>query len=619
MTDSLASLTENSLRGQIAAQCRRNADAIALLAPGRRALNYGQLAAQIDYVGGTIRTLGIQRSGRVAVVLPNGPDMAAAFLGIAAFATCAPLNPRLGQAEFEFYLKDLQAQAVIVPAGIESPARDVAQRLNLAVMELTSSPGLEAGHFRFETSLVERAEASDRAQPTDVALMLHTSGTTSRPKLVPLSHRNLCASAHNVRSVLELTSRDRCLNVMPLFHIHGLVGALLSSIAGGAAVVCCPGYEETAFTDWMSEFEPTWYTAVPTIHQSILTLVRPQGGMAGSHCLRFIRSSSASLPPSVSDALERAFRVPVIETYGMTEAAHQMASNQLPPALRRRGSVGLPAGPEMAILDDNGRLLGPGEKGEIAIRGLSVMDGYENNPEANASGFVNGWFRTGDLGRTDADGYFYIIGRTKEMINRGGENISPQEIDDVLVEHEAVVEAVTFSVPHDRLGEDVAAAAVLRDDTTLSENELRAFALSRLAEFKIPSQIVFLSEIPKGPTGKPQRIGLHEKLSALLRPAFVAPRSTTEQALTGIWQEVLAEDRIGVNDNFFRLGGDSLLATRVISRARQALTVEIPLRALFEAPTIEGLAKFVDTMQRAATPVEGRPLSSTDDIEEATF
>jgi acyl-CoA synthetase (AMP-forming)/AMP-acid ligase II len=350
------------------------------------------------------------------------------------------------------------------------------------------------------------------AQPDDVALVLHTSGTTSRPKIVPLSQTNVCATAAHIRETLALTPADRCLNVMPLFHIHGLMAAVLSSLGAGASVFCTPGFNALRFFSWVQEANPTWYTAVPTMHQAILARADRNREIIESASLRLVRSSSASLPPQVMQELEQTFRAPVIESYGMTEAAHQMASNPLPPRARKPGTVGVAAGPEIAIMDDAGSLLAPGETGEVVIRGPNVTRGYQNNPQANAAAFTHGWLRTGDQGVMDVEGYLTITGRLKEIINRGGEKISPREVDEVLLDHPAVVQAVTFAMPHDKLGEEVAAALVLNAGAAVTENEIREFARSRLADFKVPRRIVILDEIPKGPTGKLQRIGLAKQL-----------------------------------------------------------------------------------------------------------
>jgi len=331
--------------------------------------------------------------------------------------------------------------------------------------------------------------------------------------MVPLSQGNVCASARHIGASLALSADDRCLNIMPLFHIHGLIAAVLSSLAAGAGVYCSPGFNALRFFQWMDEVEPTWYTAVPTMHQAILSRAPRNADSLARSQLRLIRSSSSSLPPQVMSALEETFACPVIEAYGMTEAAHQMASNPLPPAERRPGCVGLAAGPEVGIMaEDGSELLPTGAIGEIVIRGPNVTDGYIENPTANATAFTDGWFRTGDQGTLDDKGYLTLTGRLKEIINRGGEKISPREVDEVLLDHPAVGQVVTFAVPHDRLGEDVGAAVVLTEGETVSEAELRAFVAQRLADFKVPRKLLFLDEIPKGATGKLQRIGLAEKL-----------------------------------------------------------------------------------------------------------
>jgi acyl-CoA synthetase (AMP-forming)/AMP-acid ligase II len=583
-----------SVRDLIRANLLQNRNTDALLASECGSFTYGQLSDQVEYVGKTLATLGIQRSDRVAVVLPNGPEMAVAFLGIAAFATCAPLNPSYRHDEFEFYLTDLGARAIVVPADTELAVRDVAMQRGLTVIDLEPSTPPLAGGFNLRGAAVDLEASPQWGSNEDVALVLHTSGTTSRPKLVPLSHRNLCSSARNIVQVLELSPDDRCLNVMPLFHIHGLVGVLLSSILAGASVVCCRNFDSRSFADLMGNFEPTWYSAVPTIHQAVLELAKANPAVASGGHLRLIRSSSSALPPRVMAELEQTFRVPVIESYGMTEAAHQMASNPLPPLERKPGSVGLPAGPEMAIMDDEGHLLPAGKTGEIVIRGTNVTAGYVDNPPASEAAFTDGWFRTGDRGRMDDQGYFYISGRTKEIINRGGENISPREIDEALLEHPAVAQVVAFAVPHPSLGEDVAAAVVLREGADVGEQDLREFGFARLADFKVPSQIVFVDAIPKGPTGKLQRIGLHEKLSLQLGREYVAPRTELEETLLELWREVLPVDQNGVHDNFFASGGDSLAAGRLVARINSQFELNLAVTTVFRAPSIADQAVLVE-------------------------
>ncbi len=485
----------------------------ALGAPEAKALTHAGLRALATKTVSDLNAMGIGRNDRVAIVLPNGPEMAASFLCIAAGATTAPLNPAYRAEEFEFYLTDLKAKALVVQEGDPSPARAVAAKLGVPIVELVPTRAERAGSYSLKAGgLSGKPAQGGFASADDVALVLHTSGTTSRPKIVPLAQANVCASARHIGATLELKAHDRCLNIMPLFHIHGLIAAVTSSIGAGGSTVCTPGFNALKFFAWLDEAKPSWYTAVPTMHQAILTRAERNKESIANAKLRFIRSSSASLPPQVMQELETVFGAPVIESYGMTEAAHQMASNPLPPRARKPGSVGIAAGPEVRIMDEEGNLLPNGALGEIVIRGPNVTKGYEANPDANLKGFGNGWFRTGDQGTLDAEGYLRITGRLKELINRGGEKVSPLEVDEIIMDHPAVAQIVTFAMPHDKLGEEVAAAVVLREGQTATERELRDFAAKRLADFKVPRKIVFLPEIPKGATGKLQRIGLADKL-----------------------------------------------------------------------------------------------------------
>lgn len=486
-------------------------DAVAIAAPDRASLTYGGLRAHLDEVRTALNGMGLGRNDRVAIVLDNGPEMASAFVAVGAAATTAPLNPAYREDEFRFYLSDLGAKALIAAAGSASPAVAVAESLGMTVIRLVVDEGMEAGRFRLEGP-ASAATETGAAGPDDIALILHTSGTTSRPKIVPLSQRNVCRSAANIARSLALTADDRCLNVMPLFHIHGLIAATLASLSAGAALICTPGFNALRFFAWMETCRPTWYTAVPTMHHAILSRAERNKAIIESNPLRFIRSSSASLPPSVMAELEATFGCPVVEAYGMTEAAHQMASNPLPPRTRKPGTVGIAAGPEVGVMDEAGNLLKATAAGEVVIRGPNVTAGYENNPEANASAFVGGWFRTGDQGVMDEEGYLTITGRLKEIINRGGEKVSPREVDEAMLEHPAVAQAVAFAIPHQKLGEEVGAVVVLREGAEATEREIRDFVARKLADFKVPRRVMFVDEIPKGATGKLQRIGLAEKL-----------------------------------------------------------------------------------------------------------
>ncbi len=477
-------------------------------------LRYQDLVELVCRTVERLNDLGIGRGDRVASVITGGPEAAAAFVCIAAGATAAPLNPAYRHDEYQFYLIDLRAKALVVEAGVDSLARVAARELSIPIIELHPHRERGAGAFTLEPleTTAGRAARGGFGDGGDTALVLHTSGTTARPKIVPLLQRNVLASARHIAATLALAPDDVCLNVMPLFHIHGLMAGALASFAAGAQVACTPHFNALRLFAWLDEVKPTWYTAVPTMHQAALARADRHRDVCERARIRLVRSSSARLPVRVMKDLEAAFDAPVIESYGMTETAHQITSNPLPPGRREPGSVGAAAGPEVAIMGADGDLLPAGENGEVVVRGPNVMEGYEGNPEANAQSFRHGWFRTGDQGCLDGEGRLRITGRLKELINRGGEKISPSEVDDVLLHHPAVQQCVTFAIPHDKLGEEVAAAVVLREGTAATDHDLKEYAALHVAHFKVPRKIVFVREIPRGATGKLQRIGLAAKL-----------------------------------------------------------------------------------------------------------
>jgi acyl-CoA synthetase (AMP-forming)/AMP-acid ligase II len=526
--------------------------------------------------------------------------MAVAFLAVTAWAVCVPINPAYGAEELDRYFADLRPRALITQAGIDSPARRVALSRAVQIIELSTEPDAEAGIFTL-TGERKSARPHNTAEADDVASLLLTSGTTSRPKIVPLTHVNLCASAYGSIAALALRETDRCINVVPLFHGHGLHNVLLATVAAGASVVCTPGCDVEKFFDWLRDFRPTWYSAVPTMHQAILAQARHIGERPANIQLRLIRSSSAPLPPHVFAELEQRFEAPVIEFYGMTETASSpLACNPLPPRVRKPGSVGIPVDLDVAIMDERGTLLPGGQTGEIVVRGTAVMGGYDGDPAATKAAFTGDWFKTGDLGYFDADGYLFLTGRIREMINRGGEKVTPQEVEAVLLQHPAVADAVTFAVPHPTLGEDVASAIVLRPGAAATPNDIRQFAIGHIADFKVPRQVVIVREIPKGPTGKVQRIGLADKLGLASgtrpRQAFVAPRTPLERELAKRWAEILRVEQIGIHDDFFASGGDSLLASRVLSHVYDMTQIELEVSRFFEAPTVAEVAHHLERL-----------------------
>ena len=579
------------------AMCGGSSDAVLLAADGTR-IARGALGDRVRAVGSALRRAGVARGDAVALVTGGEAQGAIAFLGIASHAACAPLNPAYREAELEFFLRDLDARALVIDRDLRSPAAAVARASGIPVLEMHRTEGDEAGSFLLEG---EDGEPGDLAGAEDVALLLHTSGTTSRPKLVPLKQRNLLHSARNIAATLELSPSDRCLNPMPLFHIHGLVAGLLAPLVAGGSVACTQGVDPRSFLAWLEELEPTWYTAVPTMHHAILDcLARGETGRARAAGLRFARSSSSSLPPLLMKNLAEAFEAPVIEAYGMTEASHQITTNPLAPGAQKTGSVGVAGATQIAVVDACGRILPEGASGEVVIRGPAVTEGYRCPVEANAEAFLDGWFRTGDRGRIDEDGYLYLEGRIKELINRGGEKIAPREIDEALLDHPQVAQAVTFAIPHPTLGEDVAAAVVLQDGSDVTERELVRFLEPRLAPHKVPRRCVFVEAIPKGPTGKLKRIGLAETLgltgggrdgAAFRGPGTRGPETEMERAVAVVWCEVLKVADVGAEDDFFALGGDSIQAMTLLHRVAETWEREIPLEDFADGLTVARMAR----------------------------
>ena len=474
----------------------------AIRSPGGPAVTYESLRRQVRDLAGQLRGFGIERDDRVAIVLPNGLETILSFLAVSSVATAAPLNPAYKSDEFRFYMEDTNARALITLSQGSEEVRKSAPPGTLWISIDLDENGEARLSAAGESNGFHHYEAPE---PEDIALVLHTSGTTSRPKRVPLTHSNLAKSVRNVVDTYQLGPEDTSLCVMPLFHVHGLVASTLATLLSGGTIVVPPRFNALNFWRLVEQYGVTWFSAVPTIHQTLLSRAkRKDGGSAAHRQLRFIRSCSSALPASVMVEMENRFGVPVLEAYGMTEAAHQMASNPLPPGNRVPGSVGAGTGVSIAIMDDEGALRSAGETGEVVIKGTNVISGYEDNPEANADSFTNGWFRTGDDGVLDSDGYLKLVGRRKELINRGGEKVSPVEIDEVLLTHPSVAEVVAFGVPHATLGEEPSAAVVLSEPTT-TQSQLIAHCRSHLAQFKCPRRIHIVDSIPRTATGKVQR------------------------------------------------------------------------------------------------------------------
>lgn len=569
---------------------------IAIMAPGRKALDYQSLCAITDGLAQALARLGLHSGDAVALVMPDGPEFLISFLAVTKVAICAPLNPGFQMQEFEFYLSDLNARALIVLTGIDTPSVAVAQRMQIPIIDVQPSDLDPAHPLSFSVSSSGLDEHKPYYEP-DTALLLHTSATTGQPKLVPLKHGQLISMVEIMRESLPEADEGRVLMITPMFHLHCMLSILIQLFSGGAAI-CTPGFRPETFLDWMTEFRPTQYTANPTLHRAILSLCSRNGRHDSFRSLRFVSSAGAPLPDALYDEIERTMGVPVIEGYGLTEVGRVTLS----PFMNRRkaGSVGKCLGVDVAIMDEKGGLLPFGCAGEIVLRGPTVMTGYAHNPEANRQAFRDGWFRTGDLGYVDEEGFLFLTGRIKEMINRGAEKILPYEIEEVLAQHPAVQEAAVFGIPHSRLGEDVGAAVVVRPTATVTALELRRTVAERLAGFKVPRRIIFVTDIPKGRTGKYQRakladyLGFHDMIEGT---PYENPVGPLENKLAEIWGTLLSIEKIGRLDDFFNLGGDSLLGLAMLCVVEDECNCQLDPSVLAESTTLEKFAARVRDAQ----------------------
>ncbi|MFF2807048.1 AMP-binding protein [Streptomyces sp. NPDC058000] len=589
-------------------------DAPAILSPHQPTLTYRDLHRQADRTAQALAAAGIGRGDRVAVALPHGPQAATALVTVACTAVVAPLDPTGKAREFDTFFTDMDARAVIVDHGADTMAAAVARAQGRTLLHLVPTPHGAAGTFDLTPDPAPTAPGNDtRPHPhhgpdpaADTAFLMHTSGTTGRPKLVPQTHTIVCTSARNIATSLRLEDTDRCLNVLPLFHGHGLMSPLMATLWAGASVVCPQGFDATAFPDWLTSFTPTWYTAVPAIHQAIVGALTAHPD-ALQRPLRFVRSASAPLPPALRQALERAVQAPVIDSYGMTEACSIVTSNPLPPAARKPGSVGVSIGNDIAVRGENGDLLPPGENGEIMLRGATVIGGYDHNPTADAAAFTDGWLRTGDRGHLDEDGFLFLTGRIKEIINRGGTKISPIEVEEALLAHPAIAEAAAFPLPHATLGEEVAAAIVLTTPTP--DDALKEFLTTRLAETKIPRRLIRLPALPRTTTGKIQRAELATHLAPPPKTRPSAPTTTLQTRIAAIWCELLGLEQVGIHEHFFDLGGNSLLIRQVQVRLHDTLGTDVPVVELFAHPTVDALSHHLTHTHDRTEPDQARNLA----------
>ena len=564
---------------------RESPQTVALEAPGREPVTYGELYAHVQTTRSALRDAGVQPGEAVAVALPNGPELIRVLLAIGGLGACAPLDPALTETEYQYYLARLGARTLVIAGDAGSPASLAAQTRGMQVLQMSA-----AGEF----GAIAGAAPELKRRRTDAAVLLFTSSTTGAPKLVPRTWANWYAIARNDERALELTAQDRYLGLMPLFHATGL-GAVLTQLWCGGAVISLPGVDVGSILRWVEDFRPTWFNSNVPLNRVILTLAREHGEVFRRAGLRLIRPTGATPDPQLLEGLEEATGALVLDGYGLTETGGVTRNTRL---ARRRGSAGRSSGLELAIVDARGNAMPAGECGEISMRGPTIASEYLDDPEANRKTFQDGWFRSGDTGYLDHDGFLFITGRLKETIDRGGEKILPQEVDAVLAEHPSVEDAVAFAIPHPTLGQEVAAAVVLREGATATVLELRRFVATRLAAFKVPRRIEFVDCIPRTMMGKPRRGVLSEMFGQ--RKATVGaqewPTGSIEGQLIEIWRRILKTQHIGAEDDFFELGGDSMSAAMMLLEVQRTLQAGEELferTDFFDVPTVATLAGIV--------------------------
>ena len=573
-------------------------DRNAIIAPGRPPLRFADLPRRLESIRRALHHSGVGRGDRVVVTLPQGADMAVCYLGVAACATCVPLNPAYTEAELARILERIAPAAVVVPVGEGGVIRAVAATRGLPVIDLITGENAPAGTFVLQGPARPLASPAAWATAEDIALIVLTSASTEREKLVPLKHRQLLANARATVAHFALGPADRSLQVAPMFHAHALTGPLLGPLMAGGSMIVPPTIDVASVFAHLKAFRPTWMSPGYTLCQALFDAIDAYRDIARAAGLRFIATGGGVIEQRIVQGIEEAFGTPVVVRYAMSEAGN-VTGNPLPPARRKPGTVGIAMGNEVRIIDESGARLGPNEPGEIVIRGPTVFEGYLDDPDG-ATVFVDGWFRTGDLGYLDDDGYLTLTGRVKQMINRGGEKVSPLEVEEVLSAHPAVHHVCVFGIEHPTLGEEVVAAVVPAPNALASEDVILGFARGRLVPFKVPRRIFFTSALPLGGAGKIDRRALARIYAAASPPprddtVVRSAPSALEVELAELWRAVLGVAVIGVGEDFFLAGGDSLKAARLFGRIGERFGVDLALRCIFEeGATVAGMARLIE-------------------------
>jgi len=556
--------------------------------------SYSQMNENATVISQALKSASGASSPRVCFPMPRGSSALYGFLGAIECGTCCPLDGKLRQNEFD------EAYSVLLPDVVlssepQSIGVKVAAAAGIAIVIYEVSS--DHGNCRIiDVKPAKNVRRADRLMTLTSgeapAVLMRTSGTTAQPKLVGLTHANVLAATDTMRVAFELTESDVCITPMPLHHVHGLIAAALSALSAGSSIHCCETFSPRSFDQALRDYAPTWLTAAPALHIAMNDYYAGQNSTPSIRTLRCFRSSSAPLPPASIARLEGLYAAPLLETYGLTETASTLCSNRLPPGKRKPGSVGQAISADLKIVDPEGRELPAGQDGEVILKGPGVISEYVGTQPADA--FIDGYLRTGDIGRVDGDGYLYIVGRLKEVIKRGGHSVFPLEIDNALLDHPAVAEAVTFSIPHPTLGEDVLAAIVRKAGSVVLPSSIRESAAEVLSGYKVPTRILVVEAIPRNAIGKVMRRDVPSLLAKQLAPARIAATQPTEQILLAIWLEIIQRDDIGITDNVFEFGADPLRAEMAAAKIDQRFGVRFSLKQIFAQPTVKEQAVLLD-------------------------
>jgi len=557
----------------------------AILSAGGDIVNFNELKKNIERISEKLQKAGAKKGDKIAILCHGGDKTFQIILALAANFICVPINAALKNSEIEKIITDLKIQTLVLPPETNKALKF--KNTSCSILKFfIAEDKKELQTKTLSAKKMHQKERSDR----ELAFIIVTSGTTAKPKYVGLSHQNIMANAVNMKNSLRMGSADRCLDVMPFFHVHGLMAAL-SALANGGSVICPPKFSQEDFFKWWANSQPTWYTASPTIHQSVLRVANNHKKTIIRNPIRLIRSSSASLAPQILKSLEKTFNAPVLESYGMTEATLQITSNLLPPRQRKAGSAGKPIGLNMMIIGKDGRALKKNQIGEVIIRGKNIIKKYLGKNKDDKTSFYGGWLKTGDLGYLDNDGYLFIVGRIKEMINKGGENISPREIDEIFLSHSSVAQTAAFGYPHKTLGEDIALAVVLKKGRKTTERDLKKYGLKKLSQFKTPTRIIITDNLPRTQTGKIQRVKLYSFFHKKFHQQKPKPRKDIgekEKKAIKIWREVLKLKEALPEDNFFEAGGDSLSLQELLHRLKKVYS-KIDEKTFLKDPRLSSL------------------------------